>query len=500
MSSPARTESAYQLARWRADRLFGEYQAMTRDPGATVDELFAAEQAYAGAVRAVQQAEEASRRRASSPHSSRRDTLNAVTTAEAEYRRAAARVERASARYDGVVERGGDPEAARLELDDAIADADRAEAELDRARTGGRARLSVAEPDLYTRERPTFLQDLYQAQLRGDPVATERISQHHRYEVEKRATASSTLGGIIPPQYLVDLYAKAPRNGRVFANELNRQPLPPEGMSLVVPRLTQGTTAAVQASENTAVSTQDPTEVDLTLPVRTVGGFLPVSRQTLERASYSEQILFEDLTARYDAALDTDILSGSGASGHVLGLLNTSGLSESVAGTQSMTSIWPKIGDVIQQINSVTGGLGYVADKIFMHPRRWGWMEAQLDSSGRPIFGINGLPNYAPTAEGAASGYGYVGRLHGLPVFIDANVPSNFHTDEDVIIVCASQIVHLWENEDGRPVTVAFEQQAGTSLQVQLVAYGYLAFTAGRYPAATGIVDGAGLTTPDFGS
>jgi hypothetical protein len=30
-----------------------------------------------------------------------------------------------------------------------------------------------------------------------------------------------TLGGIIPPQYLVDLYAKASRNGRVFADQVN---------------------------------------------------------------------------------------------------------------------------------------------------------------------------------------------------------------------------------------------------------------------------------------
>jgi hypothetical protein len=61
----------------------------------------------------------------------------------------------------------------------------------------------------------------------------------------------------------------------------------------------------------------------------------------------------------------------------------------------------------------------------------------------------------------------------------------------------ASRIVHLWERNDD-PVTLAFEQQAGTSLQVQLVAYGYAAFTAGRYPAASGVVSGAGLVPPTF--
>jgi hypothetical protein len=61
--------------------------------------------------------------------------------------------------------------------------------------------------------------------------------------------------------------------------------------------------------------------------------------------------------------------------------------------------------------------------------------------------------------------------------------------------VAASQIIHLWER-DGDPVTLSFEQQACTSLQVQLVAYGYSAFSAVRYPAAVGVVKG--MTAPSF--
>jgi hypothetical protein len=87
----------------------------------------------------------------------------------------------------------------------------------------------------------------------------------------------------------------------------------------------------------------------------------------------------------------------------------------------------------------------------------------------------------------------------GLPVFTDANIPTNLGagTNEDRIIVMASPVVHLWERA-GDPVTLSFEQQAGTSLQVQLIVFGYVAFTAGRYPAASGVVSGAGLVTPTF--
>lgn len=361
----------------------------------------------------------------------------------------------------------------------------------------GTPKIGVDEPDMYTKGNATFLRDLFAAQVKGDPAARERIAKHQAFEVEKYAVATSTLGGIIPPQYLIDLYAKASRNGRIFADQVNHQTLPEVGMSLIVPRLTQGLAAGVQASESSAVSTQDPTETDLTVSVCTIGGYSPVSRQTLERASYSEAILFEDLIARYWAALDVDALNGAGSGGHFLGALQTSGIKTSSVTTQTVAGAWPKFADVIQQINAATGGLGYVADKIVMHPRRWGFFEAALDTQNRPVFGISDSTYFNVSGEGDAAGYGLVGRLMGLPVYTDANLPTNLGsgTNEDWVIVMASRIVHLWERNDD-PVTLAFEQQAGTSLQTQLVAYGYAAFTAGRYPAAVGVVKG--MTTPSF--
>ena len=363
----------------------------------------------------------------------------------------------------------------------------------------GKEIIAVREPDLYTAGGRSFLTDLYNAQLKNVPEARNRIEKHHQLEVERRAVASSTLGGIIPPQYLVDLYAKASRNGRVFADQCNSQTLPDVGMSLIVPRITTASAAGFQSSENTALTTQDVAETDLTVNVRTIGGYLPVSRQGVERAAYSDSILFEDLIARYWAALDASAINGSGGSGTFTGLIATSGVATSSTSTATVAAVWPKIADVIQQINGSAGGLGYVADKIVMHPRRWGFFEAALDSSNRPVFGISGQPAFNVTGTGDASGYGEVGRMHGLRVFTDANIPTNFgtNTNEDRIIIMCSQIIHLWERPND-PVTLSFEQQAGTSLQVQLIAYGYAAFTAGRYPAACGYVSGAGLVAPTF--
>jgi HK97 family phage major capsid protein len=364
--------------------------------------------------------------------------------------------------------------------------------------TRGSGGIRVKEPDMYTAGGRSFFQDLYQAQLKGDPEARERIDRHHIHEMEQRAVTSTTMGGIIPPAYLVDLYAKASRNGRVLADQVNNGSLPDVGMSVIVPRLTTGLVAGVQATEGTTVSTGDPVEADLTVPVRTLAGYSPVSRQAIERAAYSDAILFEDLIARYWALLDAQCISGSGASGQMLGILATSGIATSTASTATVVGIHPKIADVIQQISTNLGGIGYVATKIFMHPRRWGFFQAAFDSQNRPLMPSSG-PGVNMLGVGVESGYGYVGQMHGLGVYVDANIPTNLgaSTNEDRIIVLADPIVHLFERAQD-PVTLSFEQQAGTSLQVQLIVFGYAAFTAGRYPGGAGVVSGVGLVPPTF--
>src|SRR5262249_38488034 len=102
-------------------------------------------------------------------------------------------------------------------------------------------------------------------------------------------------------------------------------------------------------------------------------------------------------------------------------------------------------------------------------------------------------------AGSAANGAPPVGFIHGLPCYIDANIPTNLGagTNEDRIIVEASRGVHLLERQ-ADPVTVTFDQPLGPQLALQLVAYGYAAFTAGRYPAASGVASGSMLVPPTF--
>jgi len=449
-----------------------------------------------------------------------------LETLETAYNAACDDVEARSNEWDGLADDASDEDvaAARAALDEAVEVADNAKKRIDDFNAAQRARsqhtkieitddadkrdadgkplkISVDEQDLYERKGPhQFLYDLFNSQIRNAPDATERLARHQAYEMEKRALTTTTFGGLIPPNYLLDMYAKALRNGRVFADQVNHQEMPETGMSIIIPRLTTGLTAAIQSSENATVATQDIVESDLTVNIRTIAGYSPVSRQALERAQYNEAILMEDLIARYNQTLDVQCINGDGTGVNMLGVLQTSGIKTSAAtGSSNLPAVYANIADVIQQINAAVGGLGYVADKIIMHPRRWGSFVAAVDTTNRPILGISGLPAFNIDAQGDSAGYGFVGNLQGLAVYVDANVPTNLGggTNEDAIIVTASQVVHLWERPED-PITLAFEQQAGTSLQVQLVAYGYAAFSAGRYPAASGKV--TGLVPPTFGS
>ncbi|MGH2681021.1 MAG: helix-turn-helix domain-containing protein [Actinomycetota bacterium] len=135
---------------------------------------------------------------------------------------------------------------------------------------------------------------------------------------------------------------------------------------------------------------------------------------------------------------------------------------------------------------------------IVMHPRRWAWFLAALDSQQRPLVVPvgDGLMNAAGVGLGMSE-EGPVGRLHGLPVFIDANIPTNLGggTNEDRIVLLRGEDHTLFESEIRTRVLP--EVGSGT-LTVRLQVYNYAAFTAGRYPTSVAVISGTGLVAPVF--
>jgi hypothetical protein len=258
---------------------------------------------------------------------------------------------------------------------------------------------------------------------------------------------------------------------------------------------------------------------NLTIPVATIGGQQDVSRQALERGTPGiDQIVYMDLAAQYHAELDRQVANGTGASGQMLGILNTASITAMSAFGAAITaqSLNTKIAGAIAGVAGA--GVGVTPKLLVMHPRRWGYLTSLSDTSGRPLVTPNaGAGANVLAANNVAGGYSGgdepmdyrvaipVGSMQGLPVITDANLPTNVGTNlEDVVLCVDNDQTLLWEDGDGMPRQLRFEQTLGQNLTVKLIAYGYAAFTAGRYPQATAKVGGVdasagnGLIAPTF--
>lgn len=399
------------------------------------------------------------------------------------------------------------------ELDGRIAAAEKIEARVaEAAEAREAAGLPAAVPAVavkreertYRPDGASFFADAFASQ-HGDYAAADRLRRHATEEsYESRAIGTGTLTGLVVPQYLVSQFAPLARAGQPTVEIANKSvPLPPEGMTLNISRATTGSSTAIQATQNSGVSETNIAETLLSVPVVTIAGQQNVSRQLLERGTPGlDALIFQDLVAAHAVTKDQQILSGSGSSGQALGILGTSGI-----GSAAFTSTSPTAAlfynSVANAAQTIASNRYLPADTIIMHPRRWGWLMAQADTSGRPL--VTPIANGPYNAQAVGEqGYGVVvGTMQGLNVVTDANLPTTWKSGasdttgtEDVAIVCRAADLMVFDDGDGMPRELRFEQTSGTNLTVALVAYSYTAMTAGRYPAAFAKVAGTGMVNP----
>jgi len=357
------------------------------------------------------------------------------------------------------------------------------------------------EPLTYSQESGrSFFRDLYASQFHHDPSAQQRISRHSsEMDVEHRDGTTANFAGLVVPQYLVSLAAELARAGRPFANLCTPMPLPGSGMTLNISRVTTGSSAAVQATENTAVSETDIDDTLLTIDVRTIAGQQDISRQALDRGEGIDALIMADLSSAIATTLDEGCLYGDGTSGALLGLNNITGKNDVVYTDASPTvaEFYPKLLDAIQQINSNR----YAGpDLIIMHPRRAAWLAAAVDGQSRPlVLPQTNVPQNA-MGHGPIAGYGLNGlQIAGIPVVADANVKTNTGagSNQDSVFVVRRADMLLFESA-GAPQMVRMDQTLGGQLTVKMVAFQYAAAVFGRYPAAISQVMGTGLVTPTF--
>lgn len=346
-----------------------------------------------------------------------------------------------------------------------------------------------------------FLMDVSRQFLFQDVEASHRLSQHMREErVERaeymqRAVGTGAFAGLTVPQYLTDLYAPATAALRPFADVCNRHPLPEQGMSVNISRVTTAASAALQASENSAVSETNMDDTLLTVNVQTAAGQQTVSRQAIDRGTGIEDVTMQDLFNRVATVLDSTLLNQA-----TNGLTNVAQAVAYTDATPTGAELYPKILGAAAGVEGALLAMGRPSHAV-MHSRRWYWLSSQMSSTW-PLINWSGVPVQAGGTADSGSSYasGPRGVLPcGLEVVVDNNIATNLGagTNEDEVYVVPSSECHLWEDPNA-PLFIRAEQPAAASLGVLLVAYSYFAYTFGRYSNGTQKVGGTGLVTPAF--
>ena len=364
------------------------------------------------------------------------------------------------------------------------------------ARVGAEERTYRPDSDRFG---VSFLRDVAAA-AQGSFSSAQRLDRHmteervERGEYMSRAAGTSAFAGLVVPQYLTDMYAPVARALRPFADVCNIHPLPVEGMTVNISRITTGTSVAVQSSENSAVSETNIDDTLLSPAVQTAAGQQTISRQAIERGSGIEQVVLSDLFRAYATTLDSTLLNQA-----TNGLTNVATSTAYTDASPTVAELYPKI--LASQSGVEAALLGQaIPDYVVMHSRRWNWLQSQLTTSWPLIT----QPGLGVQAGGSNTGAGYDRGVrgilpNGLKVIVDNNIATNLGagTNEDEIYLVASDECHLWEDPQA-PVWIRAEQTSAASLGVLFVVYGYFAYTFARYSSGAGKINGTGLITPTF--
>lgn len=435
-----------------------------------------------------------------------KSTLDAVLVAPTAEERGLTDEEKASFDAAEVALRAHDDQIAAAQAQiEKLEDAEKRSAAADKLRDelgqGDGERRSPArtgeEPATYRRNGPhSYFLDLARSQVLGSRDATERLLRNDR-EVRALSTTDGAGGEFVPPLWLIEQFIQLARAGRVVADQVRHMTLPSGTDSISLPKLATGTAVAEQSTQNTAVQNTDATTSSVTANVATIAGQQVVALQLLEQSPLEtlDEVLLADLAADYATKIDVFTLNNNAT--NKVGILNVSGANAITYTDASPTvgELYPKYADGIQQIHT---GRFLPPQKVFMHPRRWAWHTASLDTAGRPLVVplANAPQNVLAGLEGVNS-EGLVGFIQGLPIYVDPNIPTNLGagTNEDRIVVARTDDIILME---GTPRAESFREPLAAQLSVLLRFYNYAALHASRYPKSISVIAGTGLVTPTF--
>jgi HK97 family phage major capsid protein len=381
-------------------------------------------------------------------------------------------------------------------------------------------------PVYHARGAHSYFLDRIQAE-RGDNEARARLERHEReidHELERRDQAAERelraaqepggplegvefranpdrtagQGGYFsPPLWLIDRFASQPRAKRVLAALTPNLPLPKGVQSVNVPRMTTGAVAGVTGDLEPVPGSSGITDTAVTSAVAPIAGQIDPSMQQLEQSpggAHLDFVLFQDLRDAYDAALERQLVNGSGANYQLLGLLNvTSGTNGANAVTYTDASPtgpeqFPFVGQMAAKIGDNRNA---PPEAWLMRTARWAWLATAEDTATQPIvppgyFPVSTAPPSTPADKPNA-----VAPLLGWPIFPDDAIPATLGAagNQDAILLCRPSDNVLLESD--LRTTVNVEPLSGT-LQARVQLRGYAAHLI-RQPTGIATLTGTGM-------
>lgn len=426
------------------------------------------------------------------------------------------KIQTADAKLSEDDQRSFDTGVARVkEIDERVAEldtqlrADEAAAEMQKRYAAKPGEGVTSEPATYRSGQggKSFFRDLHNFKKTGDFEARDRLQRNNREVIEKRAdvagVTTTTATDFVPPLWVMDKFVTLARAGRVTANLVPNFPLPAGTDSINIPKVATGTATALQAAQNTGVNVQNLTTSSISSGISTIAGGQVVALQLIEQSPLNiDDVVLGDLAADYAVQLNKQVLSGSGTGGNQTGILTLSGTNAVVIPSAGASpayitpgTFYSAVANAIQQVHT---NRFLPPDVIVMTPARWAWLTSVVDSAGRPLtVPAANSPMNAYANQGEVVSQGYVGTMQGLPVYVDAVLPSNLGTgtNQDAVIVARAADLMLWE---GNLKAETFEQTYANQLSVFIRLYNYASFQPARYPKSISTVGGAGLIPPTF--
>lgn len=335
----------------------------------------------------------------------------------------------------------------------------------------------------------SFYADAY-ATMKGDAAARERWEEALGGKAMTEGTGSAG-GYLVPDQVSGELLALRQQDA-VLRGLFSSLDVTTD--SLRIASVTGGLTAG-WVDELATKPSADMTFDEISASVFTAAGLAIVSNQLLADATRSvDGLINSDLAKRLKNLEEVAFLNGSGT-GQPRGILNTSGVQTESLTVTTIPELLDAIVNAIDKIH--TNFLG-APNAIVMHPRTWARIVKARESTAPSTYLVGaGGSAWGRRANDSLPGYGAGqtprGDLFGLPVYTTANVPTNLGgTDDESRIIVGKFDEALILDRQGITLDRS-EHVYFTSNQTVFRAEERLGFTAGRYPKAFCVIQGAGL-------